>query len=91
MNKFITTTFLISTILCSQGVFAHGEMDGKGHHGMMNERAEMMSKCADELEKEKQEPEMIKKCAKMLREQSDRMKNCMKNGSKRFIIKSEKK
>jgi len=68
-------------------------MGGKKHMGMMvhekmKERAEMMSKCADELEKDNPDPKMMKQCAAMLRKQSNMMENCMQNDCKMMHKKS---
>jgi len=70
-----------------------GMMRGKEHMGMMvhekmKERAEMMSKCADELEKDNPDPKMMKQCAAMLRKQSNMMENCMQNDCKMMHKKS---
>ncbi len=47
---------------------------------MMKERAAMMSKCADELEKDTPNPAELKLCAKMMRKQADMMESCMEKG-----------
>ncbi len=74
------------------GNMMHGDMkmkkgmmkDGMAHGGMnkdmMKERAGMMSKCADELEKDSPNPAQIKLCAKMMRRQADMMASCMEKG-----------
>lgn len=71
-----------------------GMMDGNKVHGdsmmnermmmnqdmmdMMKERAAMMSRCADELEKENPNSAELKRCANMMRRQADMMGSCMK-------------
>ena len=67
-----------------------GMMDGNMIHGgmkmdkskkeMMIERSSMMSKCADEIEKDSPNSAQLKLCEKMIRKQVDMMNSCMEKG-----------
>ncbi len=63
-----------------RGAKKDGMKMDKNMMAMMKKRAGMMSKCADEIEKENPNPAQLKLCSEMMRKQGKMMHSCMDKG-----------